>query len=844
MLKVNNKKAISRLAVRSMKSAKLRNIMAIFAIALTTILFTVLFTLGIGTLDTFQEATMRQSGGSAHAVIKYIDKTVFDSVKDHPLIKKIGFCQMLSDSVDNPELLKRHGEFWYLDDIGLKYRFNEPTTGTKPVKENEIIMDTKAMQLLGIPAEIGAPVSLTLTIRGQQVTRDFVLSGWWDADPVFNVSIMIASKAYTDAHSEELKNTFKDDYSYSGVIMADIMFKNTWDMQKKLDRIIMESGYSIVEDDTNYLESNLNWAYLSSSMSADIGSIIGGIAAIILFTFTGYLIIYNIFQISVLRDIRYYGLLKTIGTTKKQIKRIIMRQAITLSFIGIPLGLILGYVVGNKLVPLIIRTSAYAGTQTSGTFNPLIFIGSALFSGITVWISIRKPGKIAAKVSPVEAVKYTDISISGKKKVKHTTNGGKLPKMALSNLGRNKKRTILVLASLSLSLVLLNTVFTISRGLDMDKYLSTFVDTDFLFAHADYMNNRYFDKSNSIDEQSISDIEAQDSFKEGGRLYNTSMEYFTLTSGNLNKDYRINYIDGNPIVSVYGVDDLPLSRLEVLEGEIDIEKLKSGKYILSGVRTNDNGEPLLESDSFEIGEEVTLNNHRVNAETGEITEESQTYTIMAKVIIKYYTNTNRRWDNCFYLPSNVYLPLTNEKAVMSYIFNAKDGEEAAMEDFIKYYTENVNQITNYTSKTTYVDEFLGLKNLILSVGGILSAVIGFIGILNFINSIMTSMIARKKEFAMLESIGMTKKQLRNMLCLEGLYYAVGTCFCSLILAVLFSLLIVKGVVGGLWFFTYQFVILPLIICWPILILLSLLIPYLAYRSNRKESMVERLREAE
>ena len=111
MLKVNNKKAISRLAVRSLKSAKLRNIMAIFAIALTTILFTALFTLGIGTLDTFQEATMRQSGGSAHAILKYIDHEVFDNVKDHPLIENIGFCQMLSDSVDNPELLKRHGEF-------------------------------------------------------------------------------------------------------------------------------------------------------------------------------------------------------------------------------------------------------------------------------------------------------------------------------------------------------------------------------------------------------------------------------------------------------------------------------------------------------------------------------------------------------------------------------------------------------------------------------------------------------------------------------------------------------------------------------------------------------------
>lgn len=378
----------------------------------------------------------------------------------------------------------------------------------------------------------------------------------------------------------------------------------------------------------------------------------------------------------------------------------------------------------------------------------------------------------------------------------------------------------------------------------MDKFISKFVDTDFLFAHADYMNNDYLGKYNSVDEQSIAAIEAQDSFKEGGRFYYTDIEYFTLTSGNLKEDFRTNYMDGNPIVSVYGIDDLPLSRLEVLEGEIDVEKLKSGNYILSGVKLDDNDEPIWEEDSFEVGEEITLENHLLNAETNETTVETQTYTVMAKVAIKYYTNTNRRWNNCFYLPSNVYMPLTNEKAVMSYAFNAKDGQEAAMEDYLKNYTENIDPITNYSSKAKYVDEFMGMKNLVMSVGGILSGIIGFIGILNFINSILTSIIARKKELAMLESIGMTKKQLRNMLCLEGLYYAVGTCFCSFILAILFSLLIVKGLVGGFWFFTYQFIILPLIICWPILIMLSLLVPYLAYRSNRRESMVEKLREAE
>jgi len=188
--------------------------------------------------------------------------------------------------------------------------------------------------------------------------------------------------------------------------------------------------------------------------------------------------------------------------------------------------------------------------------------------------------------------------------------------------------------------------------------------------------------------------------------------------------------------------------------------------------------------------------------------------------------------------------LQYEKAVMSYAFNAADASEAEMEAFLKHYTETVSPLMDYDSKAVQVTEFNGMRNLILSVGGILSAMIGLIGILNFVNSMLTSIITRRREFAMLQSIGMTKRQFRSMLCLEGLYYAVGTIVLSLTLGILSSLFIVRGLAGGLWFFSYQFVIMPLAICCPIFILISLLIPNIACSGAMKESVVERLREAE
>ncbi len=840
----NNAAIIRKIAGRTLSSDKKRNIMAICAITLTAVLFTTLFTLGIGSIDMFQKATMRQSGSSAHAVINYIDDEEFEKISKHPLVKEIAYTRILSDSVDNPELLKRHGELWYMDDNGLKQGFYEPIAGNRPVAENEIMMDTKTMLLLKLPQQIGAKVKLVLTIHGNQIERDFVLSGWWESDPAFNASILITSKAYIDRHIKELVVTYDDDYSLVGLINANIRFSNSFNMQAKLDRVILESGFDGVNKNApNYVDGNINWAYLSTTTGGDPITTAAMFVALMLVAFTGYLIIYNIFQISVLRNIRYYGLLKTIGATGRQIKNIITLQATVLSLIGIPIGLALGYTVGTKLVPMVLAQTDFTGTTSELSANPIIFIASAVFAWITVCISTRKPGKIAAKVSPMEAIRYTDSDVGNKRTMKRSTNGGKLYKMALFNLGRTKKRTALVFISLSLSLVLLNCVFTLSQGMDMDKFLSKFVDNDFLIAHANYFNSHYFGTESAVEESIITNMEAQPGFEAGGRLYKTNNEYFTVEDSNNQNKYNQGH-DSHQIADVYGLDDLPLERLEVIEGELDIEKLKSGGYILVGVNIDDFGKP--EAAKFNVGDTVILHNYHMQSSNildKEYT--TQVYEVLAIVKINYFSNSNRTWSSyTFYMPSSIYLPLTYEKTIMSYTFNVADELEEHVESFLKYYTENEEPLMHYESKETHVKEFMGMRNLILSIGSILSGIIGLIGILNLINTVFASVITRRQEFAMLQSIGMTKRQLRNMLCLEGLYYAVGTIIVSFVLGVLSSHFIIRILMSGLWFVTYQFIVLPLIICWPIFFLISLFIPIIIFNGSMKESVVERLREVE
>lgn len=838
MYKVKNKSTIRRLSGKSFAANRSRNVIAVCAIALTTVLFTALFTIGSGLVENFQRETMRQAGGDGMAVLKYITDEEYEQVKDHPLIAEISYNRILSDEVLNEELLKRHGEFYYMDDVGIKLGFCEPVGGHKPVAEDEIMMDTEALRLLGVEQREGAPVTLKLSVHGLEVERDFVLSGWWEADPVFGASIMVTSRAYVDAHMDELYHSYKEDSNLTGVINSYIMFDNSLNLEGKLEQLIAESGFSRDGSASNYLECNVNWAYLSTGFEMDLPTAAAVSAALLLIVFAGYLIIYNIFRISVMRDIRFYGLLKTIGATGRQIRSIIRRQAVLLSCMGIPPGLLLGYFLGCGMVPYIMDTTFYrsAGYQTAA--NPLIFAGSVIFVLMTVALSVNKPGRMAGNVSPVEAVRYTEAA-SVRRKRRKSVYGNKVLGMAAANLGRSGKRTVLVMLSISLSLVLFNTVYTVSIGFDMDKFLAKFVDTDYLVAHADYFRYRYAGSGNAVTESMIEAVESQPGFERGGRFYaNRDEEYFTaeypegmgeaLPAGAQTPRY---------MSMVYGLEDFPLERLEVLEGEIDQEKLKSGDYILSGVWLDDYSKPQWEDPNFDVGETVTLRNEKSG--------EKRSFTVMAKVAVKYYTNSVGVWcDFNFYLPADVYKEMVENPGCMSYVCDVADEKEDSMEAFLKSYTESAEPAMAYTSKTTRKAEFGGLQQMVLLVGGALSLFVGLIGVLNFVNSILTDIIARRREFAMLQSIGMTGVQLRRMLMAEGIYYAAGSGLVALLLSVLMSCFVVAPLAGGMWFFTWRFTLLPLGLVIPLLLVIGILLPVAMLHTVERESIVDRLRETE
>ena len=178
---------------------------------------------------------------------------------------------------------------------------------------------------------------------------------------------------------------------------------------------------------------------------------------------------------------QFYGKLKTLGMTTRQLKKLIYGQANRLCIIGIPIGLILGWLLGSVLVPVLMGTIDGEAVVSA---SPIIFLGSAVFAWVTVLISCLRPARLAGKVSPIEALRMSDADSSSKKKTKRRRGNASLASMAWANLWRNKKRTITVICSLTLGLVLLSSFYAKNAAFDMDKYLADLILADFELSDA------------------------------------------------------------------------------------------------------------------------------------------------------------------------------------------------------------------------------------------------------------------------------------------------------------------------------------------------------------------------
>lgn len=878
-MNVKNGKCIRKLSWRSLWASRKRNIIAIIAIALTALLFTSLFTIIMSINSSYEMYTFRQVGGYCHGTFKEVTEEQIQNISAHANVKAVGKRTSIG-YLDSGVFVKTPAEVSFMDDNCTEWSFAEPTTGHKPQERNEITMDTHALKLLGVEAELGAEIELTymvgtLSEMPYEKTDTFTLVGWWEYDDISSVHYINISEEYAKETEVEAMSKGIEPFR----IDLNVMMESSMNIRGQMEQVDLDLGYSWDETDEGELvRIGVNWGYTSSQLgeSMDATTLIAIIAFLLLVIFTGYLVIYNIFQISVIGDIRFYGLLKTIGVTPRQLRRIIRQQALFLCFVGIPPGLLLGYGVGASLTPVVMaRTNLGVGVSTVST-SPLIFLASALFALITVLLSCSRPGKIASKVSPVEATKYTEVV---KSKRKHrTTRGAKVHQMAFANLGRNKRKTVLVVISLSLSVVLLNILVTFTRGFDMEKYLSKVTCADFIVSSTDYF--RYSQSGNYISQEQIEQIEATISPSLSGCGYKLTgylpyswmseehwlqdmMHYTSEENAKaiLEQQNRRDDLVGQSAL-IEGLDESLFDKLTVVEGDISPLFQEDTNAIAVVVLTDDYGNvnnldfypPVGSVQTITYIDEGTY----IDSRTGNLCDENTPveymkfqlsashdvdYTVCAYVTVlrsmsfRYYTT-----GYSFVLPIEKFNKDSQHECIpMFYLFDTPDEiTEVSAENYLTNLTSDDLSGLMYESKATLRAEFEGFQNMFLLLGGLLCAIIGLVGILNFFNAIMTGILSRKREFAVLQAVGMTNKQLKSMLVYEGLFYALSSALSALVLSLVINPLIGDLMENMFWFFSAKFTIVPVIIAMPIFALLGWLIPYVIYYHTAKYSIVEQL----
>lgn len=850
---------------RNFTANKNRNLIAVLAIMLCTTLFTSITTIGIGTAQsitlTFQIQKLSKSDGD----FRFMDASQFETMRQAEWIAEAGL-RMPVGYLSNARL--HNIEFDVLDETQAELTFCMPSHGKTPKQANEIVASDKALRDLGAEPQIGGEVTITFSAHGKTYTMPMIISGWYEA---YNdqLSVMWSAPAFRDANPDIFQYTYPEDHELAGTYWSDILAKNKTNLHDKMNDLACQ-----LEDPTGSLQKPEHLSAVVNTVTnptKDNDTLAMIAILLLLFLFCGYLLIYNIFDIAVMQEIRRFGLYRTIGMSRKQVKSLMNRQTLWLSCIGIPFGLLAGFLIGKATIPQIMDyfDTEYQNIAVDVSPSPLIFLGGSLLSALTIFISTRKPIKIAANTPPIEAFRYVE-SRAGKRASRKSCAFTSLARLAWSNLGRNKRRSAFIVTSLTLCIVLFNCVGTAASSMDIEKQTSYMMRTDFAIVNIVSTNNTkgFSHRSESLKEQTIADIAAQSGVTDGSVIYKNTAEDINITYGFPNafldetvvrddndltfcfdEAYRCFGLgsDGRPLCNVYGMEEVAIARMDLREGELDAhtlyEEMENGKGVLVGVNVNRIDMSLNEIfDIVDIGETITV--YRDGEPIMELPVLAKAAINGDDIEIGYTCNGPNEvgGDGLFlYMPANLYVSLYDEPSIYKYAFNVEETYQADMSAYLDNYREETDPDINYLSSKAARDSAIKFRDMIRFVGGLVGAIFGIAGVLNLTNTIITSILIRRHEFATMQSIGMTNKQLTKMMLLEGLCYAAGSCIVSLAVATALNLTLVKGILSSMWTFTFRFTLMPAIATSIILLAISCIIPVLTLRHFYKGSIVEQLR---
>ena len=833
----NNKNIIKKITKSSLKSNKTRNIFVVVAIILTTFMISSVFTLGMSFAKNYATMNLRDQGTTTSTFLSNPTDKQIKEIMNLDVAKNIG-KEINAGIVSSKELSKSKTtiSLKYLDETNWEKQLSpciSDIEGDYPTKENEIMISKISLKFLDKEnAKIGDKIKIPCDINGKVSEKEFVISGYFtsyayiqDSGEIFVSEDFIKDNNLTLEKNGQLLITLEK----SKKNQAPKLLEKEVSLNKKQK---FEYNYDVEQDSEGIMMA-----------SVSIVAIIGGFIV-----FSGYLLIYNILYIAVTRNIQFYGLLKTIGTSPKQIKKIVRGQGLRLAAIGIPIGLTLSVIVSYLIVPSAIEGMSggtyYASMIPSEIyFTPLVFVGTILFALITILISCKKPAKIASSISPIEAMKFSGKKSKKEKKNRNSTKGGKLYKMAWHNVFRDKKRAILVFLSLFMGIMTYLSVNTFMNSISLENYANRYLPNDFEIQN-------YYDDNFTLDNKVIDEIKTTKGVDSVEVLATSSIQMDMnekVLMPALQRGYRIHGEDLDGLDKylkdiekdpsklapmVVGLEDKTIERYnEAINKKIDVEAFKKGNLaLIDGFYYNDKEKLNLSK------EKITFRNTKENKSKKikiDLMEEENSILSIG---------SSETGMPVIYVSSSTLNKLTKDTKNHLVYVDVKDSYDSEVKSKLK--TLASKNRFNLTSKTDTMNDFKKSSMMMNLLGGGIAIILIIIGLLNFINVMVTNVNVRLKELAIMESIGMTKRQVITMLTLEGAYYAGITTLitCTLGMGVVYFIAQLTKQIAD--YAEFVFPTIPLLSLITLIFAVCLIIPSIVYKYDSKSSVTERLREIE
>ncbi len=786
----NDTSAITKkLAKKSLQSEKRRNLMVVIAVALAA--FLICFTGIVSTSLT--QMQRNQVVDTYEAVWLGVEENDIETLKGVPEFERVGGYYMLGEELSEQGY---HASYVYNDAEMMEIGRDQMKLleGNLPQKANEVVVSEYFLSTYGHNAKIGD----TVTLDTESFHGDYVVTGILDSvnEKEANTCAIILSKA-------ALKEW--DGFNPAGY-RAYAHFKNS----VQLDEELMTSYCREVAEEYQLSMPKMNSKYFAyASKSFDFLPIVGVIAIVLI---GGYIVIQSIFRISINDKIQSYGQLRTIGATPKQIKRIVKQEGHKLGSIGILIGTVLGVCGGFLLF--------------SKGFNAVSYVTTVILTLISSWImvsvSIRKPVKIAAGISPIEAVRFTpaqkDIR-SRKKNIKLNPVS-----MGIANFKRDRKKTISIIASLSLggiillvvsSVVLLRSPETLARQFfpdgDYKIYLDSEVTEEKTMAAGNPLNEELKQEILSIDgitdiipsRQSLHATYKTEIHQAGGMCdMLTDQNYATveaaLTAGTMPTDSRSIVIDYNVVKKNEDMGVGSMVEISFGEGQPSVSVTISGLYAPAKAYSG-HGRMHLDGATLFAPEALFHELHP------EIASFDYSWSIV---------NDPKKTD---------YVGAELKNIVASHSNIALD---------------EINTVIEYEEMT---------NSFAFGSMEVLSWMVFLFGVINLINTTLSNQIARKQENSILRSIGLTQKQLCKMNICEGLCYALFATLATLIVGLPASIFACRKMSIGAFagnVVPYKFPVLEMGLFILVLFGMEIILSVWTIRRQKKQSLIEQMRAME